>query len=115
MEKYQGYYDREEFKNMTNRELLQLQKKKITQQDEQIDELIGVVKKGNITAKELGTEIEKQNVKLEKLDEEIQSTESKMVKTRKKFENFIEKSSFCCLYVVIIVEIVVLALVLLLA
>lgn len=115
MDKYKGYSDREEFKHMTNRQLLDLQQNKIKQQDSQVEELIGVVSKGNKTAKEFNTEVKNQNVKLEKLDDDIGRTEERMFRTRNKFDNYIEKSSFCCLYTVIICEVVALSLVLILA
>ena len=114
MEKYKNYSEKEEFGHMTNRQLLDLQQDKIKKQDDQVDELIGVVKKGNILAKDMNTEVKKQNVKLEHLDDDIGKTEEKMVRTRNKFDNYIEKSSFCCLYMVILGEIIALALVLIL-
>ena len=40
--------------------------------------------------------------------------EGKMSKTQQKFEEFIDKSSYCCLYVIVVVLIVALALIIIL-
>ena len=48
------------------------------------------------------------NVKLEYLEQDIEKTEGKMGKARAKMDEFVEKSNFCCLYIVILLEIVAL-------
>jgi len=111
MEKYEGYQNREEFQDKTSRQLFDTHKEKLKNQNDQIGELVGVAKQGNKLATNLGDELKKQNVKLDKLDNEIEKTETKMSKTRKKFDEFIEKGSFCCLYIVILMEIIALFLV----
>ena len=55
------YQQAEEMKSMTNSELLQLQKNKIKEQDDQLDEITLEVKKGRVLAKEAGHIIEDQN------------------------------------------------------
>lgn len=108
MTKYEGYNERLEFEGKNTDQLLDNHKNKLKTQDEQLGELVGVAKQGNKLATNIGDNLEKQNVKLDVLDKDIEKTEQKMVRTRSKFDEFIEKSNFCCLYIVIILEIVAL-------
>lgn len=106
MTKYEGYSEREDIQNLGTSQLMDRHRNELKNQDAQIGELIGVTKQGNKLAANLQDELEVQNVKLEKLDTEIEKTENKMSKTRAKFDEFVEKSNFCCLYILILLEIV---------
>lgn len=111
MSKYEGYNERTEFEDKSSGQLLDIHKNKLKGQDDQLGELVGVTRQGNKLATNLGDNLEKQNIKLAVLDKEIDITDKKMSKTRKKFDEFIEKSNFCCLYIVILLEIIALFLV----
>lgn len=113
-EKYNNYHSKEEFGLNTNKELLNKAKEKNKNQDDQILGLVGVAREGNVLAKDIGSNLEKQNVKLENLSNDMDEAETNMSKTRKKFEDFIDKSSYCCLWILIIVFIVTLALIIIL-
>lgn len=111
MTKYQDYHEKEEFTGMNNKQLLDRNNQQIKNQDKKIEELTGVAKMGDKTAKALGENLQNQNVKLDKLGSDIDKAEVQMEKTRSKFEDFIENGSFCCLYIIIIVLLAVLTLV----
>lgn len=96
---------------MTTKQLLDKNNQQIKSQDKEIEKLVGVAKMGNKTAKYVGDQITDQNKKLDNLGREIEVTEEKMVRTRGKFDEFLERSSFCCLYIIIIVLLVLLFLV----
>ena len=104
-EKYENYQIDEQAQNMNNRELLEYQEKKIAKQDEKIDEIIGITKQGKVVAKEIKTNLEDQNKLLDNVEDGMDNLDSKMARTRKKFENYVAKSSTCCLTVVIILEV----------
>ena len=114
MTKYDGYREREDFKTMNNKELLNRVHVENKNQDKQIETLIGVSKEGGILARDIGTNLERQNIKLDKLGDDMEVVETKMSKTRAKFEKFIENNSYCCLYVIMVILIVALALIIIL-
>lgn len=114
MSKYEGYNEKEEFQNKTTGQVMDQFKGKLKYQDQELGELANVAKQGNKLAVNLGDKMEDQNVKLGKLDQEIEVTENKMARARTKFDEFIEKSNFCCLYIFILIEIVALFLIILL-
>ena len=60
-----NYQQTDEMKNMSNSELMQLQKEKIDQQDKVIDDVILDVKKGRVLAKEAAHIIDDQNKQLD--------------------------------------------------
>ena len=98
------YQQSEEMKTMSNSELLQLQKNKIKEQDEQLDEITLEVKKGRVLAKEAGHIIDEQNKQLDTLQEEIDRLDSRFKRGIKRFENYVAKQSTCCIIMTLIIE-----------
>ena len=111
MNKYENYDEKEDVKDLNARQLLDRHKNELKAQDEDLKECIGVARQGNKLATNIGDEFANQNKKLELLETDIEKTEQKMVRTRGKFDEFIEKSNFCCLYIIILLEIIGLILV----
>lgn len=103
----------EEMKDWSNRQIYDNSQKKLKNQDAQVEEISGTVKKGKELTKELKNELGKQNLMLEDVEKDVDRVNNKMVKTRGKFENYIEKSSTCCIMTVIIVELIALICILL--
>ena len=99
-----NYQQTDEMKNMSNSELVQLQKDKIEQQDKVIDEVILDVKKGRVLAKEAGHIINDQNKQLDELQEDIDRLDSRMQRGIKRFENYVSKQSGCCLILTLLAE-----------
>lgn len=77
---------------------------KIDNQDKQIGELVLVTKQANKQVLNLNDKLLDQNVKLKVIEKDMERVEEKMMTTREKFDNFIENSNFCCLYIVILLE-----------
>ena len=102
-----NYQQTDEMKNMSNSELVQLQKDKIEQQDKVIDDVILDVKKGRVLAKEAAHIIDEQNKQLDDLQEDIDRLDSRMQRGIKRFENYVSKQSGCCLILTLIAEFVV--------
>lgn len=98
------YQQSEEMKTMSNSELLQLQKNKIKEQDEQLDEITLEVKKGRVLAKEAGHIIDEQNKQLDTFQEEIDRLDSRFKRGIKRFENYVAKQSTCCIIMTLIIE-----------
>ena len=98
------YVPTEEMKGMTNKELMDLQKDKINQQDKKIDEITLEVKKGKVIAKETGHIIEDQNKQLDQLQEDIDRLDNRFKRGIKRFENYVNKSSGCCIIIILIIE-----------
>lgn len=103
--KYENYQLDEQAKNMTNTELLEYQQKKIKDQDQEIEEITGEVKKGKEMGKVIKTNLESQNKLLDDVESGMDNLDSKMSRTKKKFDNYVANSSSCCLTIVIILEI----------
>ena len=103
--KYENYQLDEQAKNMTNTELLEYQQGKIKDQDQEIEEITGEVKKGKEMGKVIKTNLESQNKLLDDVESGMDNLDSKMSRTKKKFDNYVANSSSCCLTIVIILEI----------
>ena len=86
----------------------------IKDQDEQLDEVIGVVKATKYEAQDFGTEIKSQNVRIQKLGDDIDQTEENMNDTNNKMTNLIKQVNHCWLWIIIAIEIAILVLVFLL-
>ena len=103
--KYENYQLDEQAKNMTNTELLEYQQRKIKDQDQEIEEITGEFKKGKEMGKVIKTNLESQNKLLDDVESGMDNLDSKMSRTKKKFDNYVVNSSSCCLTIVIILEI----------
>ena len=101
-----NYQQTEEMKNMSNSELVQLQKDKIEEQDKAIEDVILDVKKGRVLAKEAAHIINDQNKQLDSLQEDIDRLDSRMQRGIKRFEKYVAKQSTCCLTTILIIELV---------
>ena len=66
--KYENYQLDEQAKNMTNTELLEYQQRKIKDQDQEIEEITGEVKKGKEMGKVIKTNLESQNKLLDDVE-----------------------------------------------
>ena len=101
------YQQTEEMKTMSNSELMQYQKQKIKNQDEQIDEITLDVKKGRVLAKEAQHIMEDQNKQLDKLQEDIDRLDSRFQRGIKRFENYAVQQSGCCITLTLCIELAI--------
>ena len=104
----QKYENDENMRNKNNDELLQYQQDKLKHQDNQIDEIIADVAKGKQMGKAIHGKLQDQNVLLEQIDENMDKLDSKMERTKKKFETYLKRSSNCCLISIMLIELAVL-------
>ena len=100
------YQPTEDMKNMTNNELLQYQKVKMKQQDDQIDEIFLNVKKGSVLAKETGKILDEQNKQLDDLQNDMDRLDSKLKKGAKRFADYAAKKSGYCIAFVLVIELI---------
>ena len=94
-------YKDNEFKNQYERMLYQ--KRQLEQQDEMIESMIGLNKENKELGKEMGNNLQKQVVKLEEVNSDMDKVSSRMNKTTNRFERYIESTSYCRLYLTIII------------
>ena len=88
----------------TQEEKLMYQKKKLQDQDDMIDYMIGVNNENRQISREMGNNISKQNSLLEKMHKDIDTLSDKMNNSNNKVSNFLKKSSYCRLYIIAIVQ-----------
>ena len=80
------------------------QKKKLEDQDDLIDSMIGLNNENKQISKEMGNTIGKQNSLLEKVQKDIDSLDDKMTHSNIKVANFLAQSSYCKLYTIAIIQ-----------
>ena len=88
----------------TQEEKLMYQKKKLQDQDNLIDFMIGVNNENRQISREMGNNISKQNSLLEKVNKDVDTLSDKMNNSNNKVSNFLKKSSYCRLYIIAIVQ-----------
>ena len=103
-----GEYD--QTRDLDNKQVLQHQKNMLKDQDDQLDEVIGVVKATKYEAQDFNTEIKGQNARIEKLASDIDRTEENMIDADSKMQNLLAKSNHCYLWLIIVVELLILIL-----
>ena len=100
----EDYRQKEEYQNMTAGELVHVGREKMNKQDERLEEITMDAKKGIQSAKELNHEIKQQNKLIQDVNEDMDRVDSRMNKLSKRFENYIGKSSICCLMIFFLVD-----------
>ena len=101
-----NYGPTEEVKEMSNDEIMQLNKKKLNEQDDQLGDIIDEtvkVKKLNREAQEI---IKDQNNELDKMEEDMDKLDSKFQSGIKRFQRYAAKAPTCCIIVILILEII---------
>ena len=88
----------------TQEEKLIYQKKKLQDQDELIDHMIGINNENKQISREMGNNISKQNSLLDKVHKDIDILSEKMNNSNNKVANYLKKSSYCKLYIIAIVQ-----------
>ena len=88
----------------TQEEKLMYQKKKLQDQDDLIDYMIGVNNENRQISREMGNNISKQNTLLDKVHKDIDILSDKMNNSNNKVANYLKKSSYCKLYIIAIVQ-----------
>ena len=103
----EDYSKKEEYKNMSTGELMTLQKKKVSDQDEKLEEITLDVKKGTQLAKNAGHVMKEQNKQLDQINEDIDRTKERMDTLTGRFERYAAKFSMCKMIFIIVVELAI--------
>ena len=103
----EDYSKKEEYKNMSTGEIMALEKKKLQNQDEKLDEITLDVKKGTQLAKNAGHVIKEQNKQLDQMNEDIDRTKERMDSLTVRFEKYVAKYSMCKMIIILIIELVI--------
>ena len=103
----EDYSKKEEYKDMTTQEIMALEKKKLNNQDDQIDDIVLDVKKGKQLAKNAGNVIKEQNKQLDVMNEDIERTRDKMNTLTARFDRYVAKFSTCKMIIILIIELVI--------
>ena len=98
----EGDFQEKQFDTME--EKMMYQKKKLQDQDDMIEFMIGVNNENRQITREMGNNISKQNSLLDKVNKDIDNLNDKMNKSNLKVTNFLAKSSYCRLYIIAIVQ-----------
>ena len=77
-----------------------------------VDEFTSLIKKIHNSNKEIQIELQNQKPLIGRLDYKIDNTKSKVESTSSKLDEYLQKSSNCCLYSFIAIEILIIFLIL---
>ena len=100
------YVPTDEMKTMDNAQLMQLQKKKIDDQNEQLNDIVLDVKKGQVLVKEAGKIMEDQGKELDELQKDMEQLDSRINRGTQRFKEFAAKQSGWCVVLILILEVV---------
>ena len=93
----EDYRNKEEYQNKSTEQLQQIQKEKLGEQNEIIDNIIVDTKKGTQIAKNIHHEIGEQNKVIGQISQDMEMVDTRMNKLTKRFNEYTKKSSTCCL------------------
>lgn len=100
----EDYRNKEEYQGMSSGELIYAGREKMNKQDDRLEDLTAEAKKGIVAAKELNHEIKDQNKIIQDVNEDMDRVDSRMNKLSKRFENYVGKSSMCCLLIFFLLD-----------
>lgn len=95
-----------------NKQLYEENQQYINRQDDILDDIIDTAHLATNTGKEINNTLKVQDKMLDKLGNKTQNNLVHMKKTNSKLDDLLEKQSYCCLYMVITLEIAALVLIL---
>eukprot|EP01016_Furgasonia_blochmanni_P041938 TRINITY_DN5517_c0_g1_i1.p1 TRINITY_DN5517_c0_g1~~TRINITY_DN5517_c0_g1_i1.p1 ORF type:complete len:184 (-),score=10.89 TRINITY_DN5517_c0_g1_i1:169-720(-) len=91
-------------KNMSTRTMLEMQNKMMQDHEGQLDNMIRVVQNIKKVGETIGTEVDLHNSLLRDFDDGVSRNIKKMEKTQGKLQDYMKKASNCCLYLIILGE-----------
>ena len=83
---------------------LAYQKRKIADQDELIDNMIGLDKENRKIKKEMDTHMTNQMTQMDKVEKDMDKVGGHMNTTNTRFEKYLDNTSYCKLYLLIFVQ-----------
>jgi hypothetical protein len=109
-ERFGSNFNENDFKEAefeTHEQKMMYQKKKLQDQDDLIDSMIEMNNENKQISKEMGNNIQKQNSLLDKVQRDIDQLDEKMKNSNLKITKFLAKSSYCRLYIIAIVQLLI--------
>ena len=103
----EDYTEKEEYKDMTPRELMELEQKRLEEQDKRLAEITEDVVKGRKIANEMKVILKEQNKQLDQIGEDMDRTDERMKGLTSRMSKFIARQSTCCLIIILVIEIIV--------
>ena len=103
----EDYAEKEEYKDMTPRELMELEQKRLEEQDKRLAEITEDVVKGRKIANEMKVILKEQNKQLDQIGEDMDRTDERMKGLTSRMSKFIARQSTCCLIIILVIEIIV--------
>ena len=103
----EDYTEKEEYKDMTPRELIELEQKRLEEQDKRLAEITEDVVKGRKIANEMKVILKEQNKQLDQIGEDMDRTDERMKGLTSRMSKFIARQSTCCLIIILVIEIIV--------
>ena len=100
----EDYMQKEEYKGYGTGELMTLQKKKLQEQDDHLEEIALDVKKNTVLATNVGHVIKDQNKQLDEINEDMDEAQERMKTLTGRFKNYAKRQSWCCLVWILILE-----------
>ena len=100
----EDYSQKEELKAYGTDELLSLQKNKLKDQEDHLEEITLDVKKNTVLAKNAGHVIKQQNKELEEIQEDMDEAQDRMNTLTGRFQNYARRRSWCCLVWILLLE-----------
>jgi syntaxin 8 len=98
---------------MSNADLLKIQKEKIKDQDDKLEEFENLLKQTRIAQGEIRNEIDTHIPIIQNMESGMDKVNKKMARTQNKLNQYIESSSNSCLMTVICLNILILLFILL--
>ena len=89
-----------------NQTLIQQQKKQILDQDDQLDEIHGIVQSIKLEGQQFNDEVTLQNKMLDKVSDSLDKTQEKFEKSNARLAKLLRESNHCHLWCIIICEII---------
>lgn len=84
-------------------------------QDDKLDQLHGQIQNIKYGQQNIGKEVDQQNILLDNLEDEVDSTSANLIVIDNKLKSLIAHTGACCLWVIIIIEIIAIVLIALFA
>ena len=84
------------------------QRQHLLDQDNKLDDVIGVVQATKFEAQNFGSEAKLQNKMMDRLNEDIDKVDSNMIRVEGKMKNLIKQTKVCHLYCCLFIEFAIL-------
>ena len=103
----EDYEKKEEYKDLTPYELMQVGQKRLEEQEKKLKALRSNVKKGTHITHEINEYLKNQNKQSDQIDEDMERVEDRLENLKERMDKFISGRSIKCLVIILVIEIIV--------